>query len=161
MAHIGYTLHGNIMIITEYYYDDYNRFTSYEPIKVCGKVIDMYNIYEPTKKYYRLGSQKNKYKLNETRDILVYKSLDKLKHDNKIPESINLNVSGMYYSYHKNNNICEEYYHINYIKEGTYKKYYENNKLEIECIYVNGNIFGNYTRYNEKGKIINSCIFRN
>ena len=59
---IGYAYQHNVIIIVDYIFSIY--MPTYEPFKVNGKIIDMYNMLNPNQKYFRIGSQKNKYKIN-------------------------------------------------------------------------------------------------
>jgi len=163
---LGYSKCGNIMIIVEFYFGEYDnyQYKSYEQYSVNGLIKDMYNISDPTKKYFKIGSQKNKYRLNEVKNnIDVFTSLHKLKEYYKIPDEINLNVSGYCKIYYDKNQtqLHEEYYHNNYIKEGIYKSYYKNGKLEEESIYLNGLLNGLHTRYFESGKICMQHYYQN
>lgn len=153
---IGYAYRGgNIIVIVDYIYNYYDP--PYEPFKVDGKIIDMYNMLNPNQKYFRIGSQKNKYIMHTDtpNPIYIFRSFDELKKYHNISDEINLNISGICRTYHAKRNsdkICEEYFHNNYIKEGVYKKYYENSKLEIEANYVNGILNGEYKKYLPNGK---------
>jgi len=163
---LGYSKCGNIMIIVEFYFGEYDncRYQSYEPYSVNGLIKDIYNILDPTKKYFKIGSKKNKYRVNEVKEnIQVFTSLDKLKEYYKVPDEINLNVSGYCKSYYDKNQtqLHEEYYHINYIKEGIYKSYYKNGIMEEESTYVNGELNGLLTRYFESGKICFEHYYQN
>lgn len=163
---IGYSKCGDIMIIVEFTFDEYDdqRYYNLQPYTINGTIKDMYNIHNPTKKYFRLGSKKNKYRLNFLKkNILVFTSLDKLKTHYNIQDEINLNVSGYCKTYYDKNQIqlCEEYYHNNYIKEGLYKLYYENGNIKQEAMYVNGELNGLLTEYKKFGGIYFQIYYKN
>ena len=160
---IGYSKCGDIMIIVEFYYLELSIDNS-QPYIVNGIIKDMYKITEPTKKYFKLGSKKNKYRINEViENILVFTSLDKLKKHYNISDEINLHVSEYCKTYYDKNQtqLHEEYYHNNYIKEGLYKSYYKNGQLEKESVYVNGEINGLSTLYKESGGIYFQHYYKN
>ena len=167
---IGYSKCGDIMIIVEFYFGEYDYQPyyfdeyDYQPYRIGGTIKDMYKITDPTKKYFKLGSKKNKYRLNEVKkNILLFTSLDKLKKYYNISDEINLNISGYCKTYYDKNQtqLHEEYYHNNYIKEGLYKSYYKNGNIEQESMYVNGEINGLSTRYKESGGIYFQHYYKN
>ena len=163
---IGYSKCGNIMIIVEFYFGDYDyQYEIHdEPYIVQAIIKDMYNILDPTKKYFKIGSQKNKYRLGEVKEnINVFTSLDKLKQYYKISDEINLHVSGYCKTYYDKNKtqIHEEFYHNDYIKEGIYKSYYKNGNIERESTYINGELNGISTEYKESGKIYFQHYYKN
>ena len=166
---IGYSKCGDIMIIVEFYFDENAYKIKYikdksQPYIVDGIIKDMYKITEPTKKYFKLGSQGNKYIINREKErITVFTSLDKLKEHYQIPDEINLHVSAYCKTYYNKNQtqLHEEYYHNNYIKEGLYKSYYKNGQLEKESTYVNGEKNGLSTLYVESGSIYLQDYYKN
>ena len=84
------------MVIVEFNFSNYQYNNNDEPYTVSAIIKDMYNIMDPSKKYFKLGSQKNKYRLGELKEnILVFTSLDKFKVYYNIPDEINLHVSGL------------------------------------------------------------------
>jgi antitoxin component YwqK of YwqJK toxin-antitoxin module len=152
---LGYSKCGNIMVIVEFNYQD-TIYNSEEPYCVSAIIKDMYNIIDPSKKYFKLGSQNNKYRLGELKEnILIFTSLDKFKKYYKIPDDLNLHVSGYCKTYYDKNQtqLHEEFYHNDYIKEGLYKSYYKNGNIENESNYINGELNGISTYYKESGKI--------
>lgn len=160
---IGYSKCGDIMIIVEFYYLELSVYNS-QPYIVDGRIKDMYKIMDPTKKYFKLGSKKNKYRINEGKNnITVFTSLDKLKEHYQMPDEINLHVSAYCTTYYDKNQtqLHEEYYHNDYIKEGLYKSYYENGNIKDESTYVNGEINGLSTLYKESGGIDFQHYYKN
>ena len=144
------------MVIVEFNFSNYQYDNHDEPYTVSAIIKDMYNILDPTKKYFKLGSQKNKYRLGELKEnIKVFTSLDKFKVYYNIPDEINLHVSGYCKTYYDKNQtqLHEEFYHNDYIKEGLYTSYYKNGNIENESNYINGKLNGLSTYYYESGKI--------
>jgi antitoxin component YwqK of YwqJK toxin-antitoxin module len=119
-------------------------------------VLEIFNM--NTKKCHnKIGSNGNKILKNYV--ITCYKSYyksfeswnDLLKHYN-ITDN-NINITGIYQSYHRNKNIYKKFFHTNFSKEGQYIEYYDNKKEKIIANYVNDKLFGEYKEYDINGNL--------